>query len=407
MTTGIIISECVAAMRRLPEGVAGAVVTDPPYHFGSIVKRFGKPGSAPAQEGKDGLYRRASTGFMGQTWDGGDIAMRPEVWEAALRLLKPGGHLVAFGGTRTHHRVWSAIEDAGFEIRDTIMWVYGSGFPKSHAAGNGWGTALKPAWEPIVLARKPLIGTVAENVIAHGTGALNIDGCRVEAEGGSPAARRRETARRTGNAPGRPGEQDPTITDRISPERYMEDHPGEALGRWPANLCHDGSEEVLEAFPDAKGQLADALARRRRAKKQHVYEAMSRGNGRDGEPSADSDNEGVVGFKMKPGTRRGDEGSAARFFYCAKASKADRGEGNKHPTVKPTELMRYLCRLVTPSGGLILDPFMGSGSTGKAAGLEGFSFLGIELNPDYAEMARQRLGPDTRVWNTLPKQAVA
>ncbi len=344
-----------------------ACVTDPPYHLTSVVKRFGKPGSAPAQHGTDGLYARQSAGFMGKTWDGGDIAMRPDIWREVLRVLKPGGHLVAFGGTRTHHRVWCAIEDAGFEIRDTVMWVYGSGFPKSHDAGDGWGTALKPAWEPIILARKPLIGTIAENMARHGTGAINIDGCRID--GGvlrSTGNGQRERADGWGMQGGVIG--------------------GSVLGRWPANLIHDGSEEVLAAFPQAIGQIAPSIE--------------------DGEPQGN-----VVYGAMKRGgphhaPRNETDKSAARFFYCAKASKSDRGAGNGHPTVKPTDLMRYLCRLVTPPNGLILDPFLGSGSTGKAAAMEGFRFVGIEREAEYVAIARARLGlaPKTNPWRRLANQ---
>ncbi len=234
----ILEGDCVAEMTRMEANSIDACVTDPPYHLTSAVKRFGKPNSAPAQHGTDGLYARQSAGFMGKTWDGGDIAMRPDVWREVLRVLKPGGHLVAFGGTRTHHRVWCAIEDAGFEIRDTIMWVYGSGFPKSHDAGNGWGTALKPAWEPIILARKPLIGTVVANVLQHGTGAINIGDCRVGHD-----VRLNLSASRN---------------EIYGQFKGAETEGRIAVGRWPANLIHDGSEEVLGAFPQAVGQIADA-----------------------------------------------------------------------------------------------------------------------------------------------------
>ena len=330
-----------------------SIVTDPPYELG----------------------------FMGKSWDASGIAYSVVLWRECLRVLKPGGHLLAFSGSRTYHRMACAIEDAGFEIRDQMMWVYGSGFPKSHniskaldkSAGaerevigmkkagigtgksygkivgerekpmtnevpitapttaaakqwEGWGTALKPAHEPICLARKPIEGTVSDNVLKWEVGGLNLDGCRV----------------------------------------------GEETGRFPANLMHDGSQEVVDLFPGEN------------------------------------------------------ESSAARFFYCPKASKADRDEGcesleekrtaklggsnndrddldpvserfrtspsrNNHPTVKPKELMRYLCRLITPPGGVVLDPFTGSGSTGKAALIEGFSFVGIELSAEYAEIARHRI----------------
>ena len=342
------LGDCLDVLRAMPEMSVDAIVTDPPY----------------------GLS------FMGKKWDY-DVP-NVEIWRQCLRVLKPGGHLLSFAGTRTQHRMAVNIEDAGFEIREMIAWVYGSGMPKSlnvskaidKMAGaerevvgqetrynepsgivnagrglearslikrnitapatdavkrwDGWGTALKPALEPITVARRPIIGTVAENVLKYGTGGINVDGCRVEG------------------------------------------------GRFPANLIHDGSDEVVELL---------------------------------NEP--------------------------ARFFYCAKASKADRDAGceglevtdsrvtglqsdqgmpmrmengvatgpkappvqrrNHHPTVKPTDLMRYLCRLVTPPGGIVLDPFMGSGSTGKAAVLENFNFIGIEREPEYMEIAKRRI----------------
>lgn len=351
--------DCREVLKTLPADSLDSCVTDPPYHLTSIVKRFGKPGSAPAKsDGATGVYGRAAAGFMGKQWDGGDVAFDPATWEAVGRVLKPGAHLVAFGGTRTFHRMAVAIEDAGFELRDTLMWVYGQGFPKSHnqdGEWEGWGTALKPAWEPIILARKPLAGTVAQNLAAHRTGAINIGGTLVGGEG----------------------------------------------GRWPANLLHDGSDDVVECFPNAPGA------------------------------------QGAVGpqYKPKQGTAvfgdygprpfvapRGDSGSAARFFYCAKAARADRDDGlagfdkkpllwsagtqnpgsfqsagtdksarNPHPTVKPTELMRWLCRLVTPPGGTVLDPFTGSGSTGRGAVLEGFDFVGVEREDEYVPIARARI----------------
>ena len=373
-------------LRTFPDNHFDSVVTDPPYHLTSIVKRFGKEGAAPAQFGTDGAYARASRGFMGKEWDGGDIAFRPEFWAEVWRVLKPGGHLLAFSGSRTYHRMACGIEDAGFEIRDQIMWLYGSGFPKSHDVSKGidrtlgcegdreithykkqgpksmfdggkprpaslpaslwrgWGSALKPAHEPIVVARKPLIGTIAENVLQYGTGALNIDGCRVGTDELTP--------RQNNNS----------ATWGTYGSGYVEPSP---LGHWPANVIHDGSDEVVAGFPQDMGA------------------------------------------------------SASRFFYCAKASKEDRDEGldgfdykpagamqgrhdgtlaggndtarNTHPTVKPTDLMRYLCRMVTPPGGLVLDPFMGSGSTGKAAMMEGFRFVGIDMTEEYINIARARI----------------
>jgi DNA modification methylase len=302
----ILHGDCLGVLQTLGDASVDAVVTDPPY----------------------GLS------FMGKRWDYDVPSV--EVWAECLRVLKPGGHLLAFAGTRTQHRMAVRIEDAGFEIRDMIAWVYGSGFPKSHNGPWG-GTALKPALEPITVARKPLAGTVAENVLRHGTGGLNIDGCRVATD------------------------------DKLGANVEK----SEALGRWPANLIHDGSEEVLAAFPQAPGQLAKASTSDTQRAGQNAYGVMARGsNGQ---------------------APRGDAGSAARFFYCAKASKADRGAENAHPTVKPTDLMRYLVRLVTPPGGVVLDPFMGSGSTGKAAALEGFDFIGIEREAEYVEIAKARV----------------
>jgi len=321
--------DCLEVLPRLAaEGVrVDAVVTDPPYHLTSIVKRFGAPNAAPAKD-RDGLYKRASRGFMGKTWDGGEVAFRPETWGSIAEVMRPGAHLVACGGTRTYHRLASAIEDAGFEIRDQIGWLFGSGFPKSldvsksidktagaerqivgprtdgryaypqqdirngHLIGGingghvqmierpatdaaerwqGWGTGLKPAWEPIVLARKPLIGTVAANVEAHGTGALNIDGCRIEADGGSPAMARRQTARRTGNVPtaerllGTRSAKEHDAMGRMgrreSPDMYLRDRPGEQFGRWPANVILSYPEDEYLLRGDITHEQKTALYR--------------------------------------------------------------------------------------------------------------------------------------------------
>lgn len=370
----LINADCILAMREMPDNSIDSIVTDPPYELG----------------------------FMGKAWDSTGIANSVEMWREALRVLKPGGHLLAFSGSRTYHRMTCAIEDAGFEIRDQIMWVYGSGFPKSHniskgidkangtlkvigkgkagktALGqssewnktnnphefdltepnspeaqqwDGWGTALKPAHEPIVLARKPLIGTVAQNVLTFGTGGLNIDGSRVGSE-----VRINQPMGAPQNSYGGYGA---TATATATE------------GRWPANFIHDGSEEVLEGFPYTKsGAMSGEY--------NNTIMAQSNGN-RDGKT-----------IKL---TQQANEGSAARFFYCAKTSKSDRNEGalNHHPTVKPTQLMRYLCRLITPPNGVVLDPFMGSGSTGKAAVLEGFDFIGIDQSLEYVEIARARI----------------
>jgi len=271
--------------------------------------------------------------------------------------LKPGAHLIAFSGTRTYHRMACAIEDAGFEIRDQLAWAYGSGFPKSHNIGGGWGTALKPAWEPICLARKPLgEKNIAANVLAHGTGAINVDSCRVA--GGKGGARENEASS------GRRYDQIGATNFAALPGP----RGGDAKGRWPANLCHDGSDEVLAAFPEASGQQQPSRDDQR--KQGNVYGAITNNGGRIHEP-------------------RGDSGSAARFFYSAKAGPLDR-IGTAHATVKPVDLMRWLCRLITPPGGHILEPFAGSGTTGIAAMAEGFDCTMIELEAEHAaDIARK------------------
>ncbi|WP_316216602.1 DNA-methyltransferase [Bradyrhizobium sp. SZCCHNR3003] len=447
------------AIAAIPDNSIDAIVSDPPYALVSIVKRFGKADSAPAS-GND-AYARASAGFMGQAWDTGEVAFSPDFWRECVRVLKPGGHVIAFSGTRTYHRLACAIEDAGFEVRDMLSWLYGSGFPKSHdvakgidkrrddrddilavttfvadaadAAGisraqidahigtsdmagwwtsrlahrcqcptpeqwavlkallgfgddmdaevarlnerkgehsdtwkgariigeyesaprmgfgdhrfnardskireasdaarewRGWGTALKPACEPVCLGRKPLAGTVAENVLEHGVGAINIDGCRVEQ-------------------------------------------------RFPANVLHDGSAEVVSLFPVSVSSGGKQTA-------------GHDGAMRMGRTSGDGANAGGLG----------DAGSAARFFYTAKADDHDRA-GSKHPTVKPVDLMQWLVRLVTPKGGLVLDPFAGTGTTGEAAFREGCRTILMEREPQYQDDIRRRMrlalsGPDER-----------
>jgi DNA modification methylase len=384
LSVEILEGDCRDVLRTLDDSSVHAIVTDPPYELG----------------------------FMGKAWDKSGIAYDGSVWTECLRVLKPGGFLLAFGGTRTYHRLACAIEDGGFEVRDMLSWLYGSGFPKGTDKAKippewaGWNTALKPACEPICMARKPMQGTLAQNLAQWGTGALNIDGCRI----GETGARNNGRAAGTNGIYGEIGATTPIDYNK---------------GRWPANVIHDSSDEVLAAFPVAPRQIADASSSSSSRKTQTVYGAMKRGNGRDGEASADAENAGVVGFKMRPGARREDAGSAARFFYCAKASRKDRNAGcgelpekamnwssgeqspgtfqspntnraasNFHPTVKPTELMRWLVRLVTPPGGTVLDPFAGSGSTGRAASIEGFDAILIELNPEYAEIARRRIHGD-------------
>lgn len=413
----VITGDCLAVMPTLAARSVDAIVSDPPY----------------------GLA------FMGKGWD--HAVPGVEFWREALRVAKPGAHLAAFGGTRTYHRLAVAIEDAGWEIRDCLSWLYGSGFPKSldvskavdrhmgaeragrvvedagtsgslsgprrnvvspglatteeARAWEGWGTALKPAWEPIILARKPLAGTVAANVLQHGTGALNIDGCRVVGPkgdgvwGSSNATVDRE--RKFNASPG------------------MSDYRSEAVrsgdgqvGRWPANVVLDeaAAAQLDQQAPDTGGCApASGPSLRGATSASAAYGARL---GLDGDPAF-----------------HGDRGGASRFFYTAKAGKAERNAGlehlppritntdtppdakganspragairsgaaaNHHPTVKPLDLMQWLCRLVTPKGGVILDPFCGSGTTGRAAIAEGFQFIGIELDPDYTEIARARI----------------
>jgi DNA modification methylase len=498
--------DCLEVLKTMADNSVDSIVTDPPY----------------------GLS------FMGKKWDY-DVPSE-DVWRECLRVLKPGGHLLAFAGTRTQHRMAVRIEDAGFEIRDMIAWVYGSGFPKSldvskaidkqdaaeaqqarryrftewvrstgltskqiddatgtnmgghyttaasqpaimtrehldavrHLVGDvpqwverecdtrsvesenfkrrevvgksdngiaggsgkhagqeaaygfgaefnitapateaakqwqGWGTALKPALEPITVARKPFPGTVAANVLEHGTGALNVDGCRVGTNGETPKGSGKPcpngNADMMSRAIGKAG-------GNVTPD----------AGRWPANLIHDGSEEVVGLFP----VTTSGSGKPRVEKTGDSTKSKTGGLGIEGGRP--------VGFETAQYT---DTGSAARFFYCAKTSKKDRDEGcegleekayqsnagpkegsiekygyeeaaqrmkekcvsrNHHPTVKPTDLMRYLCRLVTPPSGIVLDPFMGSGSTGKAALLEGFRFIGIERDEEYMKIAEARI----------------
>jgi site-specific DNA-methyltransferase (adenine-specific) len=370
--------DCLDVLRTMPDCSVDAVVTDPPY----------------------GLA------FMGKRWDYDVPSVA--IWAECLRVLKPGGHLLAFAGTRTQHRMAVRIEDAGFEIRDMIAWVYGSGFPKSldvskaidKAAGaerevvgsrevtrdlarngrtgdeaispvpvigatipitapatpeaqqwSGWGTALKPALEPITMARKPLTGTVAANVLEHGTGALNVDGCRVGAEA-RPVMVRTETV---------------VSATAMSGQSTGATSSGEqtTAGRWPANLIHSGEGEVVGLFPQT---TSGANPTRRGGMGYH----------------------GAEGQQQCHAPRGQDTGSAARFFYCPKADSSER-QGVTHPTVKPLDLMAYLCRLVTPPGGVVLDPFMGSGTTIKAALAEGFQGIGIERDPVYFTMAEHRI----------------
>lgn len=508
----------------LEEKSIDAIVTDPPYGLTSITKRYGKEDSAPAKKGKDGSFARLSKGFMGKAWDGTGIEYNVDFWKKCLKVLKPGGYLLAFGGTRTFHRIACAIEDAGFEIRDTLMWLYGSGFPKSmdiskqidkkggndyskqfakdlkqarlkrglsvsycdkkycngstnwtwyegrkdgcripdyntfleiikeftelekykdlikqcdreiigtklsgcfnkneknrHTIGSseniknnitlpssdnakkyaGFGTCLKPAYEPIIMARKPVEGTVADNMLKYGVGAINIDECRVGDETVS-----------IHNAP--VGTFAGGERERGSDTNSYRD----SQGRFPANVITYGSDEVKANMPNTKANGG----------KLTTYDFNDSKNGH----LSFGQNEKVFKRLETDYIAPCDEGSACRYFYCAKASKKDRDEGleefklskttdgcirnnqetarifgansalrhNIHPTVKPTELMQYLVRLVAPKGAVVLDPFCGSGSTGKACMYENternanYKFIGIEMTEEYLPIIVARI----------------
>jgi DNA modification methylase len=414
-------------LKTLADASIDSVVCDPPYALVSIGKRFGADNAAPAKVGKSGAYARASAGFMGKKWDTGETAFDPAFWVEVMRVLKPGGHLIAASGTRTYHRLACAVEDAGFEIRDMISWLYGSGFPKSHdvakgidkihgakgefvataapvkrmipgadqhkggwektngreytpgrteaatdaaKAWGGWGTALKPACEPWVLARKPLDGSVAGNVLEHGTGALNVDGCRIQTTdslGGG--AEKETTSEQKGNEGwARPWMDDPAAREAHAARVRANVDKAQARGRWPANVVHDGSDEVVQAFPAQES--GGTPAHRNADKFRTTYGDFKGGPVEQG-----------IG---------GSAGSAARFFYSAKADVEDR-HGSKHPTVKPVDLMAWLVRLVTPPGGTVLDPFAGTGTTGLAAMREGCDCILIEREAEYVADIERRI----------------
>jgi len=432
MTCTVINGDCLEVLQIYDNNTFDSIVTDPPY----------------------GLK------FMGKEWDHGIPGI--PFWQGALRVVKPGAHMLAFGGTRTHHRLMVAIEDAGWEIRDTLGWVYGSGFPKSldvskaidktagikrevvgkgvsgnpqshktHNMGNdianggyefggvfnitapatnaakqwtGWGTALKPAYEIVVMCRKPLEGTVAQNVLKWGVGGINIDGCRIAIPDNDKA-----NYDFNNNGLSRMSRPEGEKLGQFDGGWKIDKTPREnTKGRFPANIIHNGSDEVLALFPDTKGQLAKVNGTEPSSKTSNVFGEY------------ESRNESIP---------RNDSGSAARFFYCAKASKSERnlgcenlplktagectdrqedtlglnsprsgagrtsGSNNFHPTVKPLALLQYLCRLITPPNGLILDPFAGSGSTGIAATREGFNAALIEIDKEYCNICRARNKP--------------
>lgn len=393
----VIEGDCVEVLRALDENSVDAVVTDPPYgiHFmgktwdqftqGALGHGAGKARGGGRERGAAmhaGEYDLSLKGALAHE------AWAEEVGRVILRVLKPGGHLLWFGSPRAHHRAVSGLENAGFEIRDSIHWIYGTGFPKSLNLGDGRGTALKPGHEPIVLARKPLIGTVAENVERYGTGALNIDGCRLGRDAVDPDVGRgqktRDGATSLAMGPGPRG--------------------GSPAGRWPANVVFD--EDAAPEL-DAQSGILHAHGDAVRSGSKLGYHGGARGGAECVPPQ--------------------DRGGASRFFYCAKPARSERdfgcdalpsrtageatdreegtdglnspragagrtgGARNFHPTVKPVALMRWLCRLVTPPGGIVLDPFLGSGTTGIAALREGLNFIGIERSAEYLPIALARV----------------
>ncbi len=346
------LGDCLDVLRALPDGSVDAVVTDPPYGLSEPRSGGDGVGKAFAPRDEEAKAKRRG-GFMGKAWDA-DVP-GPETWQAVRRTLKPGGYLLAFGGSRTQHRLACAIEDAGFEIRDCLLWLYGTGFPK----GQG---CLKPAYEPILLARRP-----GPKVLP-----LGIDECRVPTDGEPSATAKRRTYGYTPNLEkASDSEARGKIVDRTDPAKRALPRESDHAGRYPANVTHDGSDEVLEAFA-AFGECGGGTGVRGASTR--IYGGGKAFTAATGEE---------VGFD--------DIGTAARFFYTAKASKEDRGEGNTHATVKPTSLMRWLVKLVCPVDGVVLDPFLGSGTTAVAAAVENRKCIGIERDHDYFAIAERRI----------------
>jgi len=409
-------------LKTLPSDSVDSVVTDPPYGLTSIVKRFGKSNSKDAQYGTDGVFKRSSKGFMGKEWDSDVPSV--EFWREVYRILKPGGHILSFGGTRTYHRMVTNIENAGFEIRDQLQWLFFTGFPKSHNIGKaidsqiktgksnpksinecelnktdgriiktfqpnngilgqkknitkkigasldsesakkwqGWGTGLKPANEPICLARKPISEkTIALNVLKHGTGGINIDDCRIGNE-----------VRTT------PIHSDDVKNDNTLfglHKTIQHDRVETTEGRFPANVLID---ESIGKILDEQGGIKN---------QGHWSNTNTKGFGKFGGGKS-----AYYGTGEKDKSKIG----ASKFFYVPKPSKKEKSMGldqtsNSHPTVKPITLISYLVRLITPPGGTVLDPYMGSGSGGISTLLEGFKFIGMDQDPEYFEIAKERI----------------
>lgn len=423
--------DCLERMKELPDNSVDSIVTDPPYGLSNHSQQEVTDCLLAWCSGKE--YAPKKKGFMGKEWDG--WVPSPTIWKEALRVLKPGGHLLCFAGTRTMDLMSMSIRLAGFELRDSIgyansgnaplmAWVYGQGFPKSMDISkainklensnssdeakqwSGWGTQLKPAWEPIIMARKPLDGTVVNNVLKHGCGGINIDGCRIDLNGDYKC-----------KANGRPSQTG--LSDYYDP---LKANQADTVGRFPANVIHDNSTEIIAMFPDAAGQQGDLKKQEKTRYSKHCYgdhsPAVEHKKREDATKSASRFFNGL-GYDE-------DDLSLAHelFFYVPKTSTKDRHEGtgfsgsqfkmgstlrdientntkgNNHPTVKPTALMRHLVRLVTPVNGTTMDLFMGSGSTGKAAMLEGFNFIGIELDPHYFEIAKARIEQTRKINKT-------
>jgi DNA modification methylase len=469
----LIHGDCLEELRKLPENSVDSLVTDPPYGWRFMGKAWDIPDIEKMEKSATGKLPRLCTdgairppredckaiaaGTYDQSLSGNQaFQLWTEEWaREAYRVLKPGAHILVFCGPRTYHRMAAGVEDAGFEIRDQLQWLFGSGFPKSlniekAGAGEkwaGWGTALKPANEPILLGRKPCSEkTVAANVLKWGCGGLNIDASRIA--GHNPSIDRRETARRTGTTPGAPGEYGDTIKNRISPEAYKSEHPGESLGRFPANLVLSHNEDCeAECTTECAVALLDEQS------------GVSKSSGGT-KPIVTQTKFGQTSGRPQVPFHFGDTGGASRFFkifqdandvlfeshhitpedaeflktinrfsrflYCAKASKRERNEGceelgakrtfgndkgdglgrgisnshipnqNHHPTVKPTKLMQYLITMITPPNGTVLDPFAGSGSTGVAALKAGFKFIAIEREAEYMEICKARVEHERR-----------